>query len=248
MPSCRAVRTPSCCRRRRAAPASSIADAKLTAREAIARHARRPYQDRGDRDRDGDRAVPRRHVSRRERAARRSRPGAPRIYRPSSARKRTATATAVSSIPTGSRARSASPGAAAAQVQAIDTVDVDFRNVERPAPRDRRGAARRLHRQDGDPSGAGAGHQRGVHADAGSDRARPRAVIAAFEAKAGEGVVGIGGVMYDRPHLERAQAVARTGERGGRANVGWASEARLTWCRGSCRGLSRRDPPAVLRP
>ena len=38
------------------------------------------------------------------------------------------------------------------------------------AARNRRGAARRLHRQDGDPSGAGRGHQRGVHADAGGDR------------------------------------------------------------------------------
>ena len=56
-------------------------------------------------------------------------------------------------------------GAAAAQVQAIDTVTVDFRNDRGAAPRNRGSAPRRLHRQDGDPSGAGAGHQRGVHAD-----------------------------------------------------------------------------------
>ncbi len=37
----------------------------------------------------------------------------------------------------------------------------------RGPPRDRGSAARRLHRQDGDPSGAGAGDQRGVHADDG---------------------------------------------------------------------------------
>ncbi len=61
-------------------------------------------------------------------------------------------------------------GAAAAQVQAIDTIAVDFRNLATAAPRDRGGAPRRLHRQDGDPPGAGAGDQRGVHADAAGDR------------------------------------------------------------------------------
>jgi citrate lyase subunit beta/citryl-CoA lyase len=32
-----------------------------------------------------------------------------------------------------------------------------------------------------------------------------RAVIEAFAANPGAGVVGIGGVMYDRPHLVRAE-------------------------------------------
>ncbi len=54
--------------------------------------------------------------------------------------------------------------AAAARVQPIDTVYADFRNMEGSAPRNARSAARRLHRQDGDPSGAGRDHQRGVHA------------------------------------------------------------------------------------
>ena len=46
-------------------------------------------------------------------------------------------------------------GAAVAQVQAIDTVYIDFRNDAGPAPRMRGGPPRRLHRQDGDPSGPG---------------------------------------------------------------------------------------------
>src|SRR6516165_2508056 len=40
--------------------------------------------------------------------------------------------------------------------------------------------------------------------------AEARAVVAAFDANPGKGTVGIGGVMYDRPHLERArQLLAR---------------------------------------
>jgi citrate lyase subunit beta/citryl-CoA lyase len=39
---------------------------------------------------------------------------------------------------------------------------------------------------------------------------RAEAVIAAFADNPGAGTVGIGGVMYDRPHLERArQLLAR---------------------------------------
>ena len=40
--------------------------------------------------------------------------------------------------------------------------------------------------------------------------ARRRPIVAAFEGNPGAGVVGIGGVMYDRPHLARAkQLLAR---------------------------------------
>jgi citrate lyase subunit beta/citryl-CoA lyase len=35
--------------------------------------------------------------------------------------------------------------------------------------------------------------------------AKARAVVAAFAAEPGAGVVGIDGVMYDRPHLVRAE-------------------------------------------
>ena len=45
--------------------------------------------------------------------------------------------------------------------------------------------------------------------------ARAKAIIAAFAAAPGAGVVGIAGVMYDRPHLIKAQrllARAQAGE------------------------------------
>jgi len=35
--------------------------------------------------------------------------------------------------------------------------------------------------------------------------AKAQAIIDAFAATPGAGVVGIGGVMYDRPHLSRAE-------------------------------------------
>ena len=37
--------------------------------------------------------------------------------------------------------------------------------------------------------------------------AQARAVVAAFETNPSKGTVGIDGVMYDRPHLERARQV-----------------------------------------
>jgi citrate lyase subunit beta/citryl-CoA lyase len=40
--------------------------------------------------------------------------------------------------------------------------------------------------------------------------ARAEAIVAAFAAAPGAGTIGIGGVMYDRPHLVRAhQLLAR---------------------------------------
>jgi citrate lyase subunit beta/citryl-CoA lyase len=43
-------------------------------------------------------------------------------------------------------------------------------------------------------------------------RAQAQAIVDAFAANPGAGVVGIGGVMYDRPHLTRArQLLARAG-------------------------------------
>ena len=100
-------------------------------------------------------------------------------------------------------------GAAAAQVQAIDTIAADFRNLVLL----RRECAEA--RRDGF-TGKMAIHPAQVPvineiftptADA---VARARAVIAAFAADPGKGTVGIDGVMYDRPHLERArQLLAR---------------------------------------
>jgi citrate lyase subunit beta/citryl-CoA lyase len=100
-------------------------------------------------------------------------------------------------------------GAAAAQVQAIDTVYVDFRNdagLRRECDEARR---------DGF-TGKMAIHPAQVAPinEAFTPTAeaikRAESVIAAFAASPGAGTVGIGGVMYDRPHLERArQLLAR---------------------------------------
>ena len=95
-------------------------------------------------------------------------------------------------------------GAAAAQVQAIDTIAADFRNIAL------------LRRETEDARRDGFTGKMAIHpaqvpvinevftptADA---VAKARTVIAAFAANPGMGAVGIDGVMYDRPHLARAQ-------------------------------------------
>lgn len=100
-------------------------------------------------------------------------------------------------------------GAAAAQVQAIDTVYVDFRN-EAGLRRECEQA-----RRDGF-TGKLAIHPaqvpiiNEVFTPTPEAVAKAKAVIAAFAANPGAGTVGIDGVMYDRPHLERAkQLLAR---------------------------------------
>lgn len=97
-------------------------------------------------------------------------------------------------------------GAASAQVQAIDTVYVDFRNDAglrrecEEARRDGFSAKMAIH-----PA------QVAVINDVFTPKpeaiARARAIVAAFAAAPGAGAVGIGGVMYDRPHLARAHAL-----------------------------------------
>ena len=49
--------------------------------------------------------------------------------------------------------------------------------------------------------------------------AKARAVVAAFDANPGKGTVGIDGVMYDRPHLERARQLLARATAAGRASV-----------------------------
>jgi citrate lyase subunit beta/citryl-CoA lyase len=50
--------------------------------------------------------------------------------------------------------------------------------------------------------------------------ARAQAIVDAFAAAPGAGTVGIGGVMYDRPHLARAIALlARTAQSAKRDEV-----------------------------
>jgi citrate lyase subunit beta / citryl-CoA lyase len=105
-------------------------------------------------------------------------------------------------------------GAAAAQVQAIDTVTVDFRN------------AAALRRESEEARRDGFTGKMAIHpaqvpvinevfTPAPEAVSRARAVVAAFAANPGKGTVGIDGVMYDRPHLERArQLLARAAAAG----------------------------------
>ena len=95
-------------------------------------------------------------------------------------------------------------GAAAAQVPAIDTVSVDFRNIEalrresEEARRDGFAGKLAIH-----PTQVAVINE--VFTPTAAAIAKARAVVAAFEANPGKGAVGIDGVMYDRPHLERAR-------------------------------------------
>jgi citrate lyase subunit beta/citryl-CoA lyase len=100
-------------------------------------------------------------------------------------------------------------GAVAAQVQPIDTVYVDFRN-EAGLRREAEDA-----RRDGF-TGKMAIHPaqvaviNDVFTPTPAAVARATALVAAFAAAPGAGVVGIDGVMYDQPHLKRAhQLLAR---------------------------------------
>ena len=94
--------------------------------------------------------------------------------------------------------------ASAAQVQAIDTVYVYFRNddgLRREAEEARRdGFTGKLAIHPGQVAAINA-----VFTPSAEAIAHARAVIAAFAAQPGAGVVGIGGVMYDQPHLKRAE-------------------------------------------
>jgi citrate lyase subunit beta/citryl-CoA lyase len=100
-------------------------------------------------------------------------------------------------------------GAAAARVAAIDTVSVDFRNLatlrreSEEARRDGFTGKMAIH-----PAQVPVINE--VFMPTPAAIAKARAVVAAFEANPGKGTVGIDGVMYDRPHLERArQLLAR---------------------------------------
>jgi len=95
-------------------------------------------------------------------------------------------------------------GAAAAHVQAIDTVAVEFRNIAavrreaEEARRDGFSAKMAIH-----PAQVPVINE--VFTPTAAAVARARAVVAAFAAHPGKGTVGIDGAMYDRPHLERAR-------------------------------------------
>ncbi len=100
-------------------------------------------------------------------------------------------------------------GAAAAAVPAIDTVFIDFRNDAgfrrecEEACRDGFVGKMAIH-----PAQVPIINE--VFTPSADAIAHAQSVIAAFAAAPGAGVVGIGGVMYDRPHLVRAkQLLAR---------------------------------------
>jgi citrate lyase subunit beta/citryl-CoA lyase len=102
-------------------------------------------------------------------------------------------------------------GASSAGVPAIDTVYVDFRD-EKGFRRECEEACR-----DGF-TGKMAIHPaqvpiiNDVFTPSADALARAQAIVDAFAKNPGAGVVGIGGVMYDRPHLARAERlIARAG-------------------------------------
>jgi citrate lyase subunit beta/citryl-CoA lyase len=104
--------------------------------------------------------------------------------------------------------------AAAAKVQAIDTVFVDFRDpagLKREAEEARRdGFTAKLAIHPGQVQTINE-----VFTPSPAAIAKARAVIAAFAQNPGAGVVGIDGVMYDRPHLERAKRLLARAEAAG---------------------------------
>ena len=105
--------------------------------------------------------------------------------------------------------------ATAAKVPAIETVYVDFRNLEglkcetEEARRDGFSARLAIH-----PAQVAVINE--VFTPTAQALARAEAVVAAFAAAPGAGVVAIDGVMYDRPHLARAQALIACGKAPGK--------------------------------
>jgi len=95
-------------------------------------------------------------------------------------------------------------GAASARVPAIDTVYVDFRDSDgfrrecEEASRDGFLGKMAIH-----PAQVPIINE--VFTPSAKAIEHARAVVEAFAAKPGAGVVGIGGLMYDRPHLARAE-------------------------------------------
>jgi citrate lyase subunit beta / citryl-CoA lyase len=100
--------------------------------------------------------------------------------------------------------------AAAAKVDAVDTVYVDFRNevgLRRECEEARRdGFAGKLaiHPAQVDAINA-------IFSPSAEALTHAKAIVAAFAAASGAGAVGIDGIMYDRPHLERAKRLLARG-------------------------------------
>ena len=120
------------------------------------------------------------------------------------ARRRTATRKAAFSIPIGWRGCFVSPAPPPPNVPAIDTVYVDFRNSEgfrrecEEACRDGFVGKLAIH-----PAQVPIINE--VFTPSADALAHAQSIVDAFAQNPGAGVVGIGGVMYDRPHLARAK-------------------------------------------
>jgi len=103
--------------------------------------------------------------------------------------------------------------AAAARVEAIDTVYADFRDMDGlrtealEARRDGFTSKMAIH-----PAQVAIINE--VFTPAPEEIAKAQAVVQAFADHPDAGVVGIGGVMYDRPHLTRAQRLLGRTKRG----------------------------------
>jgi citrate lyase subunit beta / citryl-CoA lyase len=101
-------------------------------------------------------------------------------------------------------------GASVAQVPAIDTVYVDFRNEEgfrqecEEAARDGFVGKMAIHPAQVPIINA-------VFTPSPEALARAQAIVDAFAKNPGAGVVGIGGIMYDQPHLVRAKRLLASG-------------------------------------
>jgi citrate lyase subunit beta / citryl-CoA lyase len=107
-------------------------------------------------------------------------------------------------------------GAAAARVPALDTVYVDFRNSDgfrrecEEACRDGFTGKLAIH-----PAQVPIINE--VFTPSVEALKHAQAVVDAFAATPGAGVVGIGGLMYDRPHLARAEQLLARAQRGGKS-------------------------------
>ena len=107
-------------------------------------------------------------------------------------------------------------GAAAAAVPAIDTVYVDFRNADgfrrecEDACRDGFTGKMAIH-----PAQVPIINE--VFTPSAEALKHAQAVVDAFAAAPGAGVVGIGGLMYDRPHLARAEQLLARAQGGGKS-------------------------------
>lgn len=109
--------------------------------------------------------------------------------------------------------------AKAAGIHAFDTAHPDFRDLD--ALRDTADAARR----EGFCGGlaihpAQVAVLNAAYLPSPEEVAEAEAVVAAFAAAPGAGTLGIGGRMYDRPHLERARAVLAARDAHGRGVSG----------------------------